>query len=326
MKILVTGSSGFVGSRVMEMAKERGWESVGVVRASSTHALNSPELFPIQALDAKTDWQGAFDKVDCVVHCAARVHQMQESESDVLEAYRLVNTHGTLHLAEQAAKAGVKRFVFVSSIKVNGERTLPEQPFTTEVLNAPDDPYGLSKYQAELALKALCERTDMELVIIRPPLVYGPGVKANFQSMIRWVAKGVPLPLGAIQNARSLVYIDNLVDLILTSCVHPHASGHTFLVSDGEDVSTTQLLKAVAGAMGKPSALIPIPMRWIQLAAKFIGKPAVAERLCSNLQVDIEQTQSVLNWSPVVPFHEGITRTVTHFIETRNKEKNRSMS
>ncbi|RAS52735.1 nucleoside-diphosphate-sugar epimerase [Vibrio diazotrophicus] len=326
MKILVTGSSGFVGSRVIEVVKERGWESVGVVRSSSTHALNSPELFPIQALDAKTDWQGAFDKVDCVVHCAARVHQMQESESDVLEAYRLVNTHGTLHLAEQAAKAGVKRFVFVSSVKVNGERTLPEQPFTTEVLHAPDDPYGLSKYEAELALKALCERTNMELVTIRPPLVYGPGVKANFQSMMGWVAKGLPLPLGAIHNARSLVYIDNLVDLILTSCVHPHASGHTFLVSDGEDVSTTQLLKAVAKAMGKPSTLIPIPMCWIQLAAKAMGKPAVAERLCGNLQVDIEQTQSVLNWSPVVSFHEGITRTAAHFIEARNKEKNRSMS
>lgn len=324
MKVLVTGSNGFVGARVMQLAKQRGWQAVGVVRVSSKPI--SESSFAIQALDAKTDWQGAFDDVDCVIHCAARVHQMQESESNVLEAYRRVNTHGTLHLAEQAAKAGVKRFVFVSSIKVNGERTLPGQPFMPDVGHVPDDPYGLSKYEAEMALKALCERTDMELVIIRPPLVYGPGVKANFQSMMGWVAKGLPLPLGAIHNARSLVYLDNLVDLMLTSCEHPYAGGHTFLVSDGEDVSTTQLLKAVAKAMGKPSALIPIPMRWIQWVAKSIGKPGVAERLCGNLQVDIEQTQSVLDWSPVVPFHEGIARTVTHFIETRNKDKNRSKS
>lgn len=316
MKLLVTGSSGFVGSRVVELASDNGFKVVPVVRkASQDECLLSSYIVP--SMDEKTSWSGAFDGIDCVVHCAARVHQMKQTELDELAAYRSVNTKGTLRLAQQAVSAGVKRFVFVSTIKVNGEDTLKGQPFAPDVAHPPQDSYGLSKYEAELGLLQLAKDTGLEVVIIRPPLVYGPGVKANFNSLMQWVDKGIPLPLGAIHNQRSLVYRDNLVDLILHCCVAEKAAGGTFLVSDGNDISTTDLICSVTKAMNKSNKLIPIPMAWIRLAAKLVGKPQISQRICSNLQVDISHTEQVLGWKPPVSFEDGIKKTVQAYLDSR---------
>lgn len=317
MKVLVTGSTGFVGSRVMELAQAKEWQAVGVVRRGSSTQQFDFLTFSIKGLDANNDWQGAFEGVDCVVHCAARVHQMRESERDALEAYRRVNTEGTLNLAKQAAQAGVKRFVFISSIKVNGEFTERGAPFTPDVNASPTDPYGLSKYEAELGLAKLSAETGLEVVIIRPPLVYGPSVKANFLAMMRWTHKQLPLPLGSIDNKRSLVYVDNLADLVLECCENPSAVGKVLLVSDDHDVSTTELLKCVAKHMDKASLLIPIPSRYIKTVSKLLGKAEVGQRLCSSLQVDITETKRLLNWTPPIGFDQGVQETVSAFLDIK---------
>lgn len=314
MNILVTGSTGFVGSRVVKLAKGRDWAVIPVVRKQIEPLTNS---LVIPSIDDSTDWSGAFGGVDCVVHCAARVHQMNESEQDALTAYRETNTLGTLNLAKQAAEAGVKRFVFVSSIKVNGEFTEPGSPFLPNLDNIPKDPYGLSKYEAEVELAKLSKETGLEVVIIRPPLVYGPGVKANFLSMMRMIDKGIPLPFGAIKNQRSLVYLDNLSDLILTCCEHPSATGRTFLVSDDHDVSTTQLMRTIALSMGKAPRLLPIPMSLIQLAASVLNKKHIAQRICGNLQVEVGLTKEVLGWKPPVTFEQGIKNTVQAYLDSK---------
>ncbi|MCB5361876.1 UDP-glucose 4-epimerase family protein [Vibrio lentus] len=313
MKVLVTGSTGFVGSRVVELSEEREWEVIPVVRKQIEPLTNS---LVIPSIDASTDWSGAFEGVDCVVHCAARVHQMNESEQDALSAYRETNTLGALNLAKQAAESGMKRFVFVSSIKVNGEFTEPGSPFQPNLNNIPQDPYGLSKYEAEVELAKLSKETGLEVVIIRPPLVYGPGVKANFLSMMRLIDKGIPLPFGAIKNQRSLVYLDNLSDLILTGCEHPLAPGHTFFASDDHDVSTTQLIRTLAQSMGKSPRLIPIPMAWIQAGSSALKKKHIAQRVCGNLQVDIGLTKEILGWNPPVSFEQGIKRTVEAYFKS----------
>ncbi|NOI30696.1 UDP-glucose 4-epimerase family protein [Vibrio coralliilyticus] len=314
MKVLVTGSSGFLGSRFVIHAREEGISVRQVARAGSSASEN---FFYVNSIDEETDWSGAFIGVDCIVHCAARVHQMTKSEVESLDVYREVNTRGTMNLARQAVKAGVKRFVFISSIKVNGEFTEPGQQFKPDLANTPDGPYGLSKYEAEVQLGELSREAGLEVVIIRPPLVYGPGVKANFLSMIRWMEKGIPLPLGAIYNLRSLVYIDNLVDLMLMCCRHPKAVGETFLVSDDNDLSTTQLLSTVAAAMGKSSRLLPIPMSLISFSANLIGMPEISRRLCGSLQVDISHTKNTLAWVPPVTFEEGIKKTVQAYLDSK---------
>ncbi len=313
MKLLVTGSTGFVGARVVELAEERDWAVVSVVRKSIEL---SPNGFLVPSISAETDWSGAFEGVDCVVHCAARVHQMNESDQDALAAYRDINTFGTLNLAKQAAEAGVKRFVFVSSIKVNGEFTEPGSPFLPNLDNIPKDPYGLSKYQAEVELTKLSKETGLEVVIVRPPLVYGPGVKANFLSMMRMVEKGIPLPFGAIHNKRSLVYVDNLASLILTCCEHPAAPGHTFLASDSQDVSTSQLIRAIAFSMDKSPRLLPIPMPWIRVGASVLRKQHLAQRVCGNLQVETRHTKEILGWIPPVTFKDGISKTVEAYLKS----------
>ncbi|WP_434997423.1 UDP-glucose 4-epimerase family protein [Vibrio scophthalmi] len=312
MKLLVTGSTGFVGARVVELAEECDWEVVSVVREI---AKPLPNRFLVSSIGAETDWSDAFEGVDCVVHCAARVHQMNESEQDALTAYRETNMLGTLHLAKRAAEAGVKRFVFVSTIKVNGEFTEPGSPFQPNLNNIPQDPYGLSKYEAELELTQLSKETGLEVVTIRPPLVYGPGVKANFLTMMRLIDKGIPLPFGAIHNKRSLVYLDNLSSLILTCCEHPLAAGLTFLVSDGQDVSIAQLMRTIAQSMGKSPRLLPIPMSWIQLASSVLKKQHIAQRICGNLQIEIGSTKDILGWKPPVSFEQGIKRTVEAYLK-----------
>ncbi len=262
-----------------------------------------------------TDWTHALQDVTCVVHCAARVHVMHEQASEPIKLFRRVNTEGTLNFARQAAASGVRRFVFVSSLKVNGETTAPGQAFSAQGTPAPQDPYGISKWEAEMGLLALSAATGMEVVIVRPPLVYGPAVKANFASLMRVVRRGVPLPLGAVTaNRRSLVALDNLVDLLITCTIHPAAAGQTFLVSDGEDLSTTELLRRVGHAVGKPARLIPVPSALLTLGARLLGKGAVSQRLLGSLQADISHTKTTLDWAPPVSVDEGLRRAAAGMV------------
>jgi len=239
---------------------------------------------------------------------------MDDATRDPLAAFRAVNVAGTLRLARQAAEAGVRRFVFISSIKVNGEQTEPGQTFSAADAPDPQDPYGISKAEAEAGLMALAAETGMELVVIRPPLVYGPGVKANFLSMMHWLARGVPLPFGSVDdNQRSFVALDNLVDLIATCIDHPAAANQVFLAGDGEDLSTTALLRRLAAAMGVPARLLPVPVWALRTGARLVGKGAVFQRLCANLQVDISKARQVLGWNPPISVDEGLRRAAVGF-------------
>ncbi|ATZ93202.1 MULTISPECIES: NAD-dependent epimerase/dehydratase family protein [Dickeya] len=310
MKILVTGSRGFIGKRLVALAGEQG---IACVLHCSERAEVSDSPMIRANLTATTDWTPALQGVDAVVHCAARVHQMQDG-GDALALYRETNVAGTLRLAQQAAEAGVKRFVFLSSIKVNGETTQPGRPFQPDVAVPPADPYGVSKYEAEQALMRLAQETGLEVVIIRPPLVYGPGVKANFRAMMNWTSKGVPLPLAAVHNQRSLVFVDNLADLILLSLRHPQAPGRVWLASDDHDVSTADLLADMAAALGVKNRCWPLPPWVLKSAAALLGKSAVAERLLGSLQVDIRETRQRLGWQPAVPYHQAIAITARAFL------------
>jgi len=291
LKLLVTGGSGFVGQALL-----RALGDIPVHIASLADSAN---------------WSSVLVGVSEVVHLAARVHVMQDNAADPLAAFRAVNVDGTLNLARQAAAAGVKRFVFVSSVKVNGETTLPEQAFTEADTTSPQDAYGVSKHEAEMGLRELGAQTGMEIVIIRPPLVYGPGVKANFASLMRAVQRGWPLPLGAVHNRRSLVALDNLVDFIITCISHSLAANQTFLVSDGHDLSTTELVRGLARAAGVPARLLPVPVWALQAGASLLGKGDAVQRLCGNLQVDISKARSLLGWVPPVSVEEGLRRAVS---------------
>ncbi|MGX9418682.1 UDP-glucose 4-epimerase family protein [Vibrio sp. WJH972] len=314
MKVLVTGCNGFVGNRLAEIAKENDH----LVLQHQRRAADTADLHC--EIDADTNWMLTGLNIDCVVHCAARVHQMNETVEEAKSEYQRVNVDGTLNLARQAAQAGLKRFVFISSIKVNGEFTLIDKPFTEEVEHSPEDLYGLSKYNAELGLRDIARDTGLEVVIIRPPLVYGPGVKANFAAMINGLKKGMPLPFGAINNQRSLVYLDNLIDFILCCSHHPKAAGETFLISDGSDVSTTQLLQAVTFELGKPSRLIPVPERWLESLLTLVGKKAISQRLLGSLQLDITKARQLLEWNAPVSFEDGIKKTVAAHISGEKRD------
>lgn len=307
MNILLTGATGFLGSRLATALHSK--PDVNLIAAVRRRIeIHAAHIAEIQGLDASTNWSTALTNQQVVIHAAARAHIMKDEVPDPLVEYRRVNVDGTLSLARQAAAVGVKRFIFISSIKVNGEQTPLGQPFTADDTPAPEDAYGMSKREAEQGLQQLASETGMEVVIIRPPLVYGPGVKGNFASMIKLVAKGLPLPLGAIHNQRSLVAVDNLVDLIITCIDHPAAANQVFLAGDGQDLSTTELLRGVALAMGKPARLIPVPSSLLMLAATLLGKKAVAQRLLGSLQVDISKARNLLGWEPPVSVEEGLKR------------------
>jgi nucleoside-diphosphate-sugar epimerase len=319
MNILVTGANGFVGTALCDrLLQSTSHTLFAAQRHSPPNFLPGLKPLPIRDL---ADLTPHLPHIDVIVHLAARVHQVHDTAPDPLAAFRAVNTAATAYLAQAAAQAGVKRFIYLSSIKVNGEHTQPGQPFTAQDPLHPQDPYGISKAEAEMELHQIAHSTDMEVVIIRPPLIYGPGVKANFQTLMTWVDRGLPLPLGAIPNRRSLVALPNLVDLILTCLTHPSAANQNFFVSDNHDLSTTDLLKIVARALGKPSRLIPIPSVWIETLATLIGKPAIAQRLCSSLQVDIQATQDQLGWTPPVSVAEAMAITAQDFQRRKSKAK-----
>jgi nucleoside-diphosphate-sugar epimerase len=307
MQVLVTGANGFIGSALCAEGFSRGLGILGVTRTSS-NLPNSVENIAVGSIDGNTDWQDVLRGCRVVVHLAARVHVMADTAANPLAEFRRVNVQGTLNLARQAVAARVQRFVYVSSIKVNGESTQLGYPFTAHDAPAPKDAYGVSKMEAEQGLCEIARQTGLEVVIIRPPLVYGPGVKANFSTMIRMLKLGLPLPLGAIANRRSLVSLDNLVDLLGMCTTHPNAAYQIFLVSDGEDVSTTQLLLRMGQVLGYPAHLIPVPARWLKVAAAMVGKQDVAERLCGSLQVDMDKTRRLLGWAPLISLDEGLRR------------------
>ena len=314
--ILVTGATGFVGQALVGGLREAAYDIRACSRRTDIAFHRSVNLFQIGELSKNSDWRHALHDADVVIHLAARVHVMSENAEGPLAKFREVNAFATLNLARQAAEAGVKRFIFISSIKVNGELTEGE-PFKSGDKFVPTDPYGLSKYEAEQGLLALAKETGMEVVVIRPPLVYGPGVRANFASMMKWVNKGVPLPLGAIHNQRSLVALDNLVNFIIYCIDHPKARNEVFLISDGEDVSTTELLHKVAKAFGKRAFLLPVPVSWMIFAAKFVGKADVANRLFGSLQVDSSKARVLLGWKPVITMDGQLKKTAEAYINEK---------
>ena len=303
MKILLTGSSGFLGRHLRATL---GSNSALTVTPVGRHVGDGNVI--AREIDGLTAWADLLLGHDVVIHAAARAHVIEYEVADALAEYRRVNVDGTLNLARQAAAAGVKRFIFISSIKVNGEQTPLGQPFTADDTPAPEDAYGISKWEAEQGLQQLASETGVEVVIIRPPLVYGPGVKGNFSSMIKLVSKGLPLPLGAIHNQRSLVGLDNLVHLIITCIDHPAAANQVLLASDGQDLSTSELLRGVAVSMSAPSRLLPVPASFLMFAATVLGKQRVARRLLGSLQVDIKKTRDLLGWTPPVSVDEGLRR------------------
>ena len=314
-RVLVTGACGFIGQAVSADLRLKGYKVTGALRQrDAVRELESVDYVCMGNMDEATDWLPVVKGVDCIVHLAARVHLMTEITQESFAEFRRFNVDLTLNLARQAAAAGVRRFVFVSSVKVNGENTAFGQPFSAEDTPRPIDSYGVSKLEAERLLIQLAESTDMEVVIIRPPLVYGPGVKANFAVMMRWLQRGVPLPLGAVHNQRSLVALENVVDLIVSCLTHPAAANQTFLVSDGEDVSTTELLRRMGQALGCPARLVPVPISWLKLAAAGLGKPELAQRLCGSLQVDISKTRQMLGWSPPLTIEQGLEKTAAELI------------
>ncbi len=317
MKLVLTGSTGFVGSKILSILSSYDVTIIGRKKP----LLFQKNNFYKTDVDSTTDYLPALIDADVFIHSAARVHMMDENVADPLAEFRATNTAGTLNLAKQAAEAGVKRFIFISSIKVNGESTLLNKPFQADDDMAPQDPYGISKAEAEQGLKNIAKDTGMEVVIIRPPLVYGPGVKANFAALMKLASLGIPLPLGSVKNnKRSMVYIDNLVDLIITCISHPKAANKTFLVSDDDDLSTARMIKELSIALGKKGWLLPIPVTFFEILGKLTGRSAIIDRLCGSLQVDISKTKQLLGWQPPVSVKDAFTKTAAHFtLNNKNK-------
>ncbi|MCG9626580.1 SDR family oxidoreductase [Vibrio mediterranei] len=314
--ILVTGSNGFLATHLIERLSGT---RLSLLDRSKPRSEPS-NRFTQAEINNSSDYTLALSECNVVVHCAARVHIMDDDVREPLAEYREANTAGTINLAKQAVQAGVKRFIFISSIKVNGEASSLSTPFKYTDPHASEDFYGQSKSEAELALLELSKQTGLEVVIIRPTLVYGPGVKANFASLMNLVAKGIPLPFACINtNKRSLVSVTNLVDLIVTCIDHPKAANEVFLVSDDQDVSTSEMVKNMAKALGKPTWQLPVPVWSYNLLGKLLGKKDVVDRLTGSLQVDIAHTKETLDWTPPQSLEEGFKQTAQAFLRSKQK-------
>ncbi|MFB9939683.1 UDP-glucose 4-epimerase family protein [Shewanella indica] len=314
--ILLTGGSGFLGKHLLNNLNKY---QVRVLDRNLSKKDNQVTYFK-SSIDSQSKYSLLLENVDTVIHCAARVHVMNEQSLNPLNEFREVNTAGTMNLARQAAEIGVKRFIFISSIKVNGESTEIGKPFRASDERRPEDFYGQSKSEAEEQLLELAKGSGLEVVIIRPTLIYGPGVKANFASLLNLVSKGLPLPFGCMtENKRSLVSVKNLVDLIVTCIDHPKAANQVFLVSDDNDVSTAAMVKYIAQALGKLSRLLPVPLWCYRLVGKITGKTDVVNRLLGSLQVDISHTKETLGWKPPQTLEEGFKETADAFLSNKNK-------
>lgn len=313
---LITGHTGFLGK-----ALAVNLDSSKATLVGRRILEGQKNRFYKKNISKETDYSDCLFDIDVIVHCAARVHVMNDDSTDPVEAYREVNTYGTLNLARQAASAGVKRFIFISSIKVNGESTSSDKSFTADDAHHPQDAYGISKSEAETQLLALGQQTGMEIVIIRPPLVYGPGVKANFASLLNLASKGLPLPFARInQNKRSMVSVDNLVNLIITCIEHPKAANQVFLVSDDEDLSTADLIYRLSKACGKSGFMLPIPVSVFSICAKILRKKDFIDRLSGSLTVDISKTKTLLSWSPPLSVDEGFKKTADAFLLSKKND------
>ena len=313
--VAVTGASGFVGSALFRGLIDRN-ALVRPVLRSAEIASRYPGAVVVPELDGNTDWSVSLKDMDVVIHAAARAHIMRDESLDPLTEYRRVNVQGTLKLARQAAHAGVRRFVFLSSVKVSGESTACTV-FTANDTAAPGDPYALSKWEAEQGLREIASQTGMEVVVVRPPLVYGSGVKGNFARLLNLVRSGVPLPLAAVNNRRSFIGLDNLVDLLVRCVDHPRAAGQTLLVSDGQDLSTPELLRMIAKAMGRTARLFPVPVPFLRLAGRALGRFNEVDRLVGSLQVDSSATRELLGWIPPASVEEGVRRMVRGYLAGR---------
>lgn len=317
MTTLVTGASGLVGNAMVELLVRNNVDVRVAIRAQSKFRpekySNAVPAYTIKDVGPETDWSAALDGAQSVIHLAARAHIMNETASDPLTEFRRINTSGTTRLALMAAQAGVRRFVYVSTIKVNGESTT-DAPFQEDDAPRPSDPYAISKWEAELALRGISAETGMQIVVVRPPLVYGPGVGGNFLTMLKWMDYGIPLPLAAVDNLRSLVGIDNLVNMLMSCLTQPHASGELFLVSDGEDLSTPELLRRTALFLGKSSRLFPFPVRLMRSMARLFAKDRLCERLCGSLAVDSSKARRVLGWKPVSSVDDELRRTIEWYL------------
>jgi len=308
--ILLTGATGFVGNRLLTMLKEKGHQCRAAVRRPSSSVDVQTDSVVVGEIDAGTDWTQAVKDIDVIVHLAARVHVMNDQADNPLVEFRKINLEGTRSLAEAAVKAGVKRFVYISTIKVNGEVT-KGSPFTSQDAPSPSDPYAIAKWEAEKALQEISRETGLEVVVIRPPLVYGPGVKANFLNLIKLVRKRIPLPLAGVNNKRTLVALDNLADLIMSCCEHPDAAGHIFLAGDDESVSTAELITRIAGSFGQRSPVFYFPPALMAWVASLLGKQAVWHRLSGSLQVDNSEAKKIMGWQPVTSMDEELKRIVS---------------
>ena len=305
MKIGVVGAGGFIGAPLVRSLCEQSHQVVPILR--SARGLAGERL--MNNLD-ETDWSSLLKDVDAVVHLAARAHKLKDDAADPLAKFRRVNFLGTLRLAEGAAREGVRRFVFVSSIGVNGDRTPPGRSFRADDTPNPNGPYALSKLEAEQELRAIAAKTGMEVVIIRPPLVYGPGAKGRFGMLLEWLRKGRPLPLGLVHNRRQFVGIDNLISFISVCLTHPRAAGETFLVADAEAVSTARFVKLLAHALGRPALLAPVPVMLMQAAAALFNKKQAATGLLDSLEIDLAKNRQLLGWAPPLTVEQGLERAV----------------
>ena len=311
--MFVTGATGFVGRFLCERLMSQGLSVRGTILASESQTALTAGVEPavIDPLGPETLWHHALSDIDTVIHLAARVHIMDDCATDPLVEFRKVNVEGTLKLARDAACAGVRRFVFISSIKVNGEESAVS--YTPDSPASPTDAYGISKWEAEVGLHKIASETGLEVVVVRPTLVYGPGVKANFLNMLKIISKSIPLPLATIHNKRSLIYVGNLVDALTVCAFHADAAGKTYLVSDGEDVSTPELIRRTASALGIPVALLPFPVSLMKLIAKLTGKGGVFNRLTGTLAVDSGKIRQELGWVPPFTMEEGLLSTAKWF-------------
>jgi nucleoside-diphosphate-sugar epimerase len=312
MKVLVTGAGGFVGQALLPLLLEAGCAVRAAVR-SQPLAMAGIDSVVVGDIGPATEWAAALADVDAVVHLAARVHVMRDAAGDPRAAYRATNTVGTLRLAEAAARAGVGRFVFLSTVKVNGESTPPDRPFVDSDPPAATDPYAISKAEAESGLLRLAQTTSLEPVILRPPLVYGPGAGANFLRLLRLAERGLPLPLAVVSNRRSMIYVGNLASAILAALRAPSLGGRVFLVADGEDLSTPELWRRLAAALGRPARLWPLPPMLLSILAMLAGRRAEIERLTGSLAVDARGWREASGWAPPYTVEQGIARTVAWY-------------
>jgi len=313
--ILITGANGFVGHQLGSTMAQSGYKVVGAVRTTENLEKGVSSIL-VPSIDESTSWTEALQGIDTVIHLAARVHVMTETASNPLAEFRHVNVAGTLNLAQQAVSARVRRFVYISSIKVNGETTDGRSSFTPADTPNPQDPYGVSKWEAEQALWGLAASTGLEVVVIRPPLIYGPMVKGNFRTLMELLKRRWPLPLGLIQNHRSFVGLTNLVSFIVQCSLQAAAANETFLISDGEDLSTSELLRRLGHAMGSKPVLLPVPPRLLQIAASATGRDTLATRLLGSLQVNASKARTMLKWTPPMSVDAELQRTADSFLNT----------